>query len=54
MLKLIGRDKELLTEDILSHEKELSRVVCYSRFLVFGGAGLTGQAVTKEIFKRKL
>lgn len=52
-LHLIGRDKELFTEDIANHEKELSEIVSSSRFLVIGGAGSIGQAVTKEIFKRK-
>ena len=31
---------------------ELKNIVCSSRFLVIGGAGSIGQAVTKEIFKR--
>jgi len=53
ILKLIGRDKELFIEDVREHEKELSDVVSSSRFLVIGGAGSIGQAVTKEIFKRK-
>lgn len=53
ILHLIGRDKELFTEDIAKHEKELSEIVNSSRFLVVGGAGSIGQAVTKEIFKRK-
>lgn len=52
MLRLIGRKNELFTEDISDHEKELSKVVESSRFLVIGGAGSIGQAVTKEIFKR--
>jgi len=52
MLQLIGRDKELFTEDINLHEKELQQIVAKSRFLVIGGAGSIGQAVTKEIFKR--
>ncbi len=52
MLRLIGRDKELFTRDIQSHEKELKQIVSNSRFLVIGGAGSIGQAVTKEIFKR--
>lgn len=52
ILKLIGRKSELFTEDITNHEKELSKVVESSRFLVIGGAGSIGQAVTKEIFKR--
>ncbi|MDD4527190.1 MAG: UDP-N-acetylglucosamine 4,6-dehydratase [Candidatus Margulisbacteria bacterium] len=52
ILSLIGRSKELFTEDIAVHEKELSEAVNSSRFLVIGGAGSIGQAVTKEIFKR--
>lgn len=52
LLHLIGRNKELFSEDISNHENELSDVVRSSRFLVIGGAGSIGQAVTKEIFKR--
>ena len=52
MLKLIGRNKRLFTEDIVKYEKELSRIVSSSKFLVLGGAGSIGQAVVKEIFKR--
>lgn len=52
ILSLIGRTKELFTEDIAKYEKELSLIVQASRFLVIGGAGSIGQAVTKEIFKR--
>lgn len=51
-LPLIGRTDALFTQDIASHEAELSRIVSESRFLVLGGAGSIGQAVTKEIFKR--
>ncbi|MEQ8182896.1 UDP-N-acetylglucosamine 4,6-dehydratase [Marinobacter salarius] len=52
VLSLIGRDKELFSNDIQNHEAELSEIVSSSRFLVLGGAGSIGQAVTKEIFKR--
>ena len=52
ILELIGRSKELFLEDILTYEKELSKIVSNSTFLVIGGAGSIGQAVTKEIFKR--
>ncbi|WP_345980657.1 UDP-N-acetylglucosamine 4,6-dehydratase [Sulfurimonas sp. HSL3-2] len=52
ILKLIGRDKELFIDDISNYEKELSQKVSTSSFLVIGGAGSIGQAVTKEIFKR--
>lgn len=52
ILKLIGRDKELFSQDIGSHTYELGRIVSSSSFLVIGGAGSIGQAVVKEIFKR--
>jgi len=52
ILKLIGRNKELFINDITRHEHELSKNVSQSKFLVIGGAGSIGQAVTKEIFKR--
>ena len=52
ILPLIGRNNALFTQDIISYEDELSGIVSESRFLVLGGAGSIGQAVTKEIFKR--
>ncbi|TRX34793.1 UDP-N-acetylglucosamine 4,6-dehydratase [Flavobacterium sp. ZT3R18] len=52
ILKLIGRDSEIFEKDILKYENELSKIVGSSSFLVIGGAGSIGQAVTKEIFKR--
>ena len=52
VLNLIGRQKELFIDDIIKHETELSEIVAQSSFLVIGGAGSIGQAVTKEIFKR--
>jgi FlaA1/EpsC-like NDP-sugar epimerase len=52
MLTLIGRSKELFDTDICNFETELSDKVERSSFLVLGGAGSIGQAVTKEIFKR--
>ncbi len=52
ILKLIGREVELFKDDILSNDAELKRIVSSSTFLVIGGAGSIGQAVTKEIFKR--
>ena len=52
ILNLIGRTDTLFTQDIANHEVELSKIVSESRFLVLGGAGSIGQAVTKEIFKR--
>ncbi|KGE71141.1 UDP-N-acetylglucosamine 4,6-dehydratase [Spirochaeta lutea] len=51
-LQMIGRTNELLAKDVESWESELSKKVEQSSFLVIGGAGSIGQAVTKEIFKR--
>jgi len=51
-LSLIGRDAELLCDDISGNREQLQNIVSSSRFLVIGGAGSIGQAVTKEIFKR--
>ena len=52
ILKLIGRTAPLFYDDIASRRKELEELVSNSRFLVIGGAGSIGQAVTREIFKR--
>jgi FlaA1/EpsC-like NDP-sugar epimerase len=52
ILNLIGRESELFQNDISAHELKLSEIVRRSSFLVIGGAGSIGQAVTKEIFKR--
>jgi len=52
ILDLIGRDHPLFVEDITEHEGALSEIVRGSRFLVIGGAGSIGQAVSCEIFKR--
>ena len=52
VLALIGRGEALFVRDVSDHEAELKRIVSASSFLVIGGAGSIGQAVTKEIFKR--
>ena len=52
ILNLIGRTSPLFEEDISSRRKELEALVSSSTFLVIGGAGSIGQAVTREIFKR--
>lgn len=52
-LSLIGRERELFTEDMNNNGSDLDRIVASSKFLVIGGAGSIGQAVTKEIFRRK-
>lgn len=52
VLALIGRDHPLFDADVSRHEQQLCALVAGSRFLVIGGAGSIGQAVTREIFKR--
>jgi FlaA1/EpsC-like NDP-sugar epimerase len=52
ILKIIGRESELFNADIEHSESFLNAEIRNSRFLVLGGAGSIGQAVTKEIFKR--
>jgi len=52
ILQLIGRESALFEDDIKKHSKELKSIVEKSTFLVIGGAGSIGQAVTKEIFAR--
>lgn len=52
ILKLIGRSQPLFTADLQNNQNELRESVAAARFLVIGGAGSIGQAVTKEIFKR--
>ena len=52
ILSLIGRVKPLLTNDIATFDNELKNLVQNNRFLVIGGAGSIGQAVTKEIFRK--
>ncbi|MBF0420362.1 MAG: UDP-N-acetylglucosamine 4,6-dehydratase [Magnetococcales bacterium] len=51
-LSLIGRNLPLFKEDIDRHDVLLRELIGSSRFLVIGGAGSIGQAVTREIFKR--
>lgn len=52
ILSLIGRNELLFNDDLSANETKLKNIVSSSRFLVIGGAGSIGQAVTKEIFKR--
>ena len=52
ILELIGRDDALFSADIDVLSADLNERVARSRFLVIGGAGTIGQAVTREIFKR--
>lgn len=52
ILKLIGRNIPLFGNDLVKVNYEIERFVQKARFLVIGGAGSIGQAVTREIFKR--
>jgi len=49
---IIGRSEKLFETDICQYSDELSQIISTSRFLVVGGAGTIGQAVSIEIFKR--
>ena len=51
-LSLIDRQVELFDLDMAQNSETLAELVSKGRFLVIGGAGSIGQAVTKEIFKR--
>ena len=52
VLDCIGRSEELFTSDLLTYSDALNEMISEARFLVIGGGGSIGQAVTKEIFKR--
>ena len=51
-LGLIGRTEPLFDADVACLDATLRGLVAGARFLVIGGAGSIGQAVTREIFKR--
>jgi len=52
ILDLIDRDSPLFTSDIQQLKVTLESLVMGGRFLIIGGSGSIGQAVTKEVFKR--
>ena len=52
IISLIGRTENLFKDDLIRINSELKNIVTENRFLVIGGAGSIGQAVSKEIFKR--
>jgi len=52
IINLIGRNHELFADDVACYEEELREITGSSKFLIIGGAGSIGQAVTKEIFSR--
>jgi FlaA1/EpsC-like NDP-sugar epimerase len=51
-LDLIGRTSELFLNDLAVNEDKLTELIATGRFLIIGGAGSIGQAVSKEIFNR--
>lgn len=52
LTKILGREKSFFNEDINEHDYEINSLIENSSFMVIGGAGTIGQAVTKELFKR--
>ena len=52
ILKIIGRNESLFAQDLRSVEKDLGDIIKKSNFLIIGGAGSIGKAVSKEIFAR--
>lgn len=52
MLNLIGREAPFFNSDLECKSSEIKKIVSGSSFLILGGAGSIGQAVTKEIFQR--
>ena len=53
ILQMLGRTEPLFASDLDQYKTEVANMTAGGRFLVLGGAGSIGQAVTKEIFKRK-
>jgi len=51
-LSLIGRTDVLFAPDVSGYEEQLKNITSQSSFLIIGGAGSIGQAVTQEVFKR--
>lgn len=49
---IIGRNSNLFRDDINANKEILCEIIESSKFLILGGSGSIGQAVTKEIFKR--
>ena len=51
-LEIVGRDRSIFADDTENYAARIETEVQNSRFLVIGGAGTIGQAVSKEIFAR--
>ena len=48
--RIIGRNRDLFTDDYRNHWDEIHDVINGSKVLVVGAAGTIGQAVTRELF----
>lgn len=53
ILSLIDRKRQMFISDLAGYHEQLSEKIENASFLVLGGAGTIGQAVTNEIFKRR-
>ncbi|MDB4835589.1 UDP-N-acetylglucosamine 4,6-dehydratase [Gammaproteobacteria bacterium] len=51
-LSLIDRTDVLFSQDVMRNEEDLKAMIGHSRFLIIGGSGSIGQAVTHEVFRR--
>ena len=52
IMKILQRKTELFEADVARFDPEITEIIQKNRFLILGGGGSIGQAVTKEIFKR--
>lgn len=52
-LGVLGRRHRIFAEDLAAAEDDLSAAVRGASFLVLGGAGSIGQAVVRELFRRR-
>ena len=52
VLRILDRSESLFWQDLETYGDQLNAIVRKHRFLVIGGGGSIGQAVSKEIFKR--
>ena len=49
ILKILERNTGLFKDDIYRYDNQLTEEIKRSRFLILGGGGSIGQAVSKEI-----
>lgn len=53
ILEILNRRNVLFGEDLAEYNRLINDTVASSRFLVIGGGGSIGQAVSKELFRRR-